>query len=251
MEALTRKQREIQSRIELILQVGRDLVARHGYRGLTMNRIAELTEYSKGTIYQHFACKEEVVHSLVSKGTQRLIGMLSRTRTYKGSCRLKFTLASEAYFLFWKLYPTEISMLQTVKSSSVTEKVSPSRQQEFQNLEAKLMGEMCSTIEEGIQAGELTLPEGTLVQELAFGSWSILHGALSVSQGVTELSHVGIDNIVNSVRKNFQIYLDGCHWQPVDNDYSRANAQDIARNEIFVDEFRRLSVDSKDSEIEK
>lgn len=241
MEALTRKQREIQNRIELILKVGRDLLSRHGYRGLTMNRIAELTEYSKGTIYQHFGCKEEVVHSIVARGTQRLIGMLSRARSYKGSCRLKFTLASEAYFLFWKLYPTEIAMLQTAKSSSVKEKISRSQQEEFQFLEARLMAELCSTIEEGVGAGELSLPEGTSVQELAFGSWSILHGALSVSQGVTELSHVGIDNIVNSVRKNFQIYLDGCRWKPLSNDYSRENAQEIAKNEIFVDEFRRLS----------
>lgn len=241
MKILTRKQREIQNRIELILQVGRDLLARHGYRGLTMNRIAELTEYSKGTIYQHFACKEEVVHSLVARGTQRLIDMLSRVSSYEGSCRLKFTLASEAYFLFWMLYPTEVAMLQTLKSSSVKEKLSSSKQKEFQLLEAQLMEEMCATIENGIRAGELKLPEGTQVQEIAFGSWSILHGALSVSQGVTELSHVGIDNIVNSVRKNFQIFLDGCSWQPLKNDYSRENVQAIARNEIFIDEFNLLA----------
>ena len=35
-----------------------------GYLGLTMDRIADEAEYSKGTIYQHFTCKEEIVAAL-------------------------------------------------------------------------------------------------------------------------------------------------------------------------------------------
>ncbi|MBL4608093.1 MAG: helix-turn-helix transcriptional regulator [Pseudomonadales bacterium] len=48
-----------------------------GYRSLTMARIAELTEYSKVTIYQHFSCKEEIVQRLAAKSTETLVELLS------------------------------------------------------------------------------------------------------------------------------------------------------------------------------
>ena len=241
MISLTRKQREIQNRIDLILQTGKEILQCHGYRGLTMNKLAQITEYSKGTIYQHFGCKEEVVYSLVTRGTQRLLEMLNRVAGAEGSCRLRFTLASEAYFLFWQLYPAEFSLIQTIKSGSIREKISDRKQKELETLERQLMSTMCSIIEDGVAAGELCLPENTHAQELAFGSWSILYGALSVTQDMTEISHVGIENIMNSIRKSFQIFLDGCNWQPDSNDYAPDQVMSIARNELFCDEFRILN----------
>ncbi len=35
------------------------MIVRDGYHGLSMDRIAEALEYSKGTIYQHFSCKKK------------------------------------------------------------------------------------------------------------------------------------------------------------------------------------------------
>ena len=77
----SRKERQRAERDELILRVARELLLEKGYLGLTMDRIAKATEYSKGTIYQHYSCKEEVVIALAIqtaeiRGTvrQRILG---------------------------------------------------------------------------------------------------------------------------------------------------------------------------------
>ena len=61
MESLTPKKREILERENRILEVARPIVVREGYHGLNMDRIAEKLKYSKGTIYNHFSCKEEIM----------------------------------------------------------------------------------------------------------------------------------------------------------------------------------------------
>ena len=61
MQTLTPKKREILERESRILEVARPMVVREGYHGLNMDRIAEEVRYSKGTIYNHFSCKEEII----------------------------------------------------------------------------------------------------------------------------------------------------------------------------------------------
>ena len=67
METLSRKQREIQEREALILEVAREMLLERGYLGVTMDRIAQAIEYSKGTVYQHFSSKEDVLVALAGQ----------------------------------------------------------------------------------------------------------------------------------------------------------------------------------------
>ena len=64
MGTLTRKQREIREREQLLLRVARKMLIEQGYSGLSMDQLAEATEYSKGTVYQHFSTKEDLVTAL-------------------------------------------------------------------------------------------------------------------------------------------------------------------------------------------
>ena len=43
------------------------MLLERGYLGLTMDRIAKATEYSKGTIYHHFSSKEVLLEALVDQ----------------------------------------------------------------------------------------------------------------------------------------------------------------------------------------
>ena len=72
METLSPKKREILERENRILEVARPIVVREGYNGINMDRIAELVNYSKGTIYNHFSCKEEIIIALaIQSATKR------------------------------------------------------------------------------------------------------------------------------------------------------------------------------------
>ena len=67
---LTPKQAEIRSRESRILQLARPMVAENGLAGLSMEAIAKEMSYAKGTIYNHFACKEEILLALAIQANE-------------------------------------------------------------------------------------------------------------------------------------------------------------------------------------
>ena len=64
MTQISRKQREMQKRESQILAIARPILLEEGYQSLSMDRIAAQMEYAKGTIYNHFPNKEEIVMAL-------------------------------------------------------------------------------------------------------------------------------------------------------------------------------------------
>ena len=82
---LTRKQREVHDREGRILEVARSMIVDDGYHGLSMDRIAEVMEYSKGTIYQHFSCKEDILMALVNQTMERRLDLFRRAAAFRGS----------------------------------------------------------------------------------------------------------------------------------------------------------------------
>jgi len=83
MSTLTRKQREIQQREEMLLDVARKMLIEQGYAGLSMDRIAESTEYSKGVIYQHFSSKEDLVTAMAVQSLSRRVEYFARAASFK------------------------------------------------------------------------------------------------------------------------------------------------------------------------
>lgn len=59
-----RKQREVAEREQLFLDTARDLVREDGLLNLVMARIARECDYAVGTLYQHFASKEDLLIAL-------------------------------------------------------------------------------------------------------------------------------------------------------------------------------------------
>lgn len=84
MSTLTRKQREIQEREQRILAVARTALLEQGYLGLSMDAIAAHLEYSKGTIYNHFPCKEEIIIALALETNDKRLGMFERAAAWPG-----------------------------------------------------------------------------------------------------------------------------------------------------------------------
>lgn len=124
MTKLTRKQREIIARKELILDISAKLIAEQGFSNFGMDRIAELTEYSKGTIYQHFQCKEEVLMHLCIRGLRTWRDFFDRALKLRGNSRERLLAIHLAHHFYAKLYPVEYESIYTVKSAGVREKIS-------------------------------------------------------------------------------------------------------------------------------
>lgn len=66
MARLTREQSQARTRARL-LEAAREVVAREGYEGASIDRIAEEAGYSKGAFYSNFGSKEEIFLELLEQ----------------------------------------------------------------------------------------------------------------------------------------------------------------------------------------
>jgi AcrR family transcriptional regulator len=66
------RERQRAEREQLILQEAERLLRDEGYEGLVMERLAERVGISKGTVYQHFAKKEDLVGAIILRSLERI-----------------------------------------------------------------------------------------------------------------------------------------------------------------------------------
>ena len=74
MATVDRKQRELARREDQFQDQAQELIQRDGLLSLQMSKLAEECEYATGTLYKHFASKEDL---LVALSTRNCLGRSS------------------------------------------------------------------------------------------------------------------------------------------------------------------------------
>src|SRR5690242_19973668 len=67
------KEKQRQEREDLILQVAEEVINEKGYHDTSMDEIALRVGISKGTLYLHFASKEDLLLTLIERFTRGLV----------------------------------------------------------------------------------------------------------------------------------------------------------------------------------
>ncbi len=238
MSALTRKQRELLEREELILDAAQTMLHQHGYNHLTMDRVAETVEYSKGTIYNHFSSKEDLVCSLCCRCITNLIDVFERAYQYQGSTRERYSAIGIAYSLYHQLNPMDSQNIQTVKNNAVREKVSKEKLTEMESLEQKITKIAQSIVQEAIDCGDLDKKLQDQVSTIVFGCWSMHYGALLLDQSDIPLHELGFSPVVKMLWDNANIYLDGYQWQPLSTSTDSKKLFEKISSALFDDKIK-------------
>ena len=217
LDNLPRKQREFQQREQLILDTAQDMLHEHGYAQLTMERIAEAVEYSKGTIYNHFSSKEDLVCSLCCRCVSNLIELFQRAYEYPGTTRERFAAIGIAYSLYHQLNPLDAQNIQIVKTNAVREKMSEEKQQELGALEHEITQLCMNLVNEAIEAGDVSSTENHTADTIVFGFWSMLYGGMLLAQSDIPLEDLGFSPVIMMLWNNSQRLMDAYGWQPSSN----------------------------------
>ncbi len=238
MNTLTRKQREILQREEDILELSRPMLIEGGYHGLNMDRIAAELEYSKGTIYKHFSCKEEIIIALAIETLEKRTDFFSRAAAFRGGSRERITAIGAGCELFVRLFPDHFEVEQIINSRSIWEKTSENRRNLMHTAESKCMHMVSGIVRDGIAQGDLQLPEGTTPEELVFGLWSLTFGAHSILSTGESLANLGIKEPFAAIRMNINHILDGCGWRPLFAEFDYKSLMQRIEDEVFPEEFQ-------------
>jgi len=240
MSTLTRKQREIAERHALLLDIGRRLVESEGYQNLSMDRIAEISEYSKGTVYQHFSCKEEVLIQLCNHNTLGLKKLFEKAATFEGKTRERMLSIFLAHEIFSELNPDCNELMQTLCGAGNKEKVTEESLELNNRLEFEVLAIVGSVVGEAVDAKELTLPEEINVSELVFGLWSIAYGGLQLRSFDLPLEQMGIRNPKLAIIGSIGAMLDGLGWKPLSSEQNYLTTIDKIHETVLKEEYMRL-----------
>lgn len=241
MSTLTRKQREIQLREERILEVARDQFVHDGYHGLSMDRIAQQLEYAKGTIYNHFPCKEEIMIALANQALEKRTDMFRRVAALPGRTRERLAGIGAAAELFARRFPNHFAVEQLIRSSSIWGKTSEKRQHVMRLCESRCMEIVGGIVRDAVACGDLTLSEGTCAEDVVFGLWSMSFGAYSIIATSESLAEIGVHDPYSVVRRNMNAMVDGLGWHPLSHEVDYATTFDRVQQTAFPDEFLTLT----------
>ncbi|QDS97366.1 TetR/AcrR family transcriptional regulator [Adhaeretor mobilis] len=236
LTTLTRKERERQQREAKILQLARGMLRESGYLGLSMDRIAAEMEYSKGTIYQHFRNKEEIILALANEALEARIELFEQAATWPGNTRERISAIGAAAEEFVERYPHYFAVEQIVRSSSIWEKTSDERQQFMRSCEQRCMQIISGIVRDALAHGDLTMPKNRAPEDLVFGLWSLNFGSYIIMASSNSLGEVGIGDPVAALRDNQSFMLDGYGWRPFSHEADYPALMDRVRREVFSDE---------------
>jgi AcrR family transcriptional regulator len=240
MPRFTPKQRELLKRKEAILSTARDLIRDLGYHGLTMDRIADALNYSKGTIYQHFHCKEEVISGIARRALEKQVELQKRAAAWEGNPRERMVAVGEAARIFFLRYPDEIHFIQTIQTQAIREKSSEEIQEAMKAIEYQSQRLMADIVRDAIAAGDLVLPKERLPEEIVFALWAFSQGGQVLSLRGVAMDQLRVDDPYDIILWLSDKLGDGLGWRPLSTQADYHAVRQRIRAEIFPEEMARL-----------
>lgn len=220
MTGLTRKQREIAERHNHFLGIARDLLRDEGFHQLSMDRVAELAEYSKGTVYQHFNCKEEMVGQLCINAMQRLHALGQRATHYPGSHRERLLAFFIANDVFQQMEEDAVCNMQSYQHDQIITKISDSTRNRHDELLSNIFCLVKSIVEDAMRDGDLpNTVTSASAEDMVFGFWSLNHGAQAIRSNQYPLEEMGIGEPGAAIMSMLQSLLDGLGWKKDQHDH--------------------------------
>ncbi|MEM6853304.1 MAG: helix-turn-helix domain-containing protein [Planctomycetota bacterium] len=245
MAVLTPKQREIADRERLILDVGRRLLIDHGLPGLSMDRIAEAIDYSKGTVYQHFSSKEDVVAALFIETLAKRTAMFQRAAAFRGTTRERVTAIGVADRLFVTQHPDHFRIENLADLDAVFAKTSVERQESRKRIKRSMMEALDAIVADAVAAGDLSLPDEVPYCQTMYGLWTLSVGHHTLENSRDKTEYMALRPGWLPLWNNYLALLDGYGWAPLSQDWDYVASRDKIVAEVFP-EFDRHAADFED-----
>ena len=237
---MTRKQRELFEREQLILDTAQIILQQEGLQSLTMERVAAEIEYSKGTVYNHFCSKEEIISGISCRCVSNLIEMFSRAQHYNGNHRERIAAIGIAHSLYAQLHPAELQNMQIIKSAAVREKIADNKQLQLLQLEQQITGIVLEIIRDAMNDGDIPPEQKYLPDSILFGIWTMGYGSNLLHLSGIPFEKLGMQAPLEMMWINSHKFLDSYQWKPLSNEFDIHALRKKLCNELFSEEMQQL-----------
>ncbi|MCG8312549.1 MAG: TetR/AcrR family transcriptional regulator [Pseudomonadales bacterium] len=233
MNTQSRRQREFQQREQLFLNTARLIIRDQGLQSLTMEKIAAETEYAKGTVYKHFANKEDLLIALCSEGLSYFVDLCEEAKEFPGTPREKLAIIATAYQVYSNRFPEEFELIMEARYSNLREKASEARIKENDTNDLNLLSIIHQQIQAAVEQGHLTLPKDITKDDICLGLWALCFGVSVLHQANDLLVHLDLSDPDTMMAKQLNCLLDGYGWRPLSHELDYETVLEKARRHLF------------------
>lgn len=228
---LTPKQSEIRLRGSRILDCAYPMVRAGGLNAVSMEAIAQAMKCTRGTIYNHFPNKEDILLAMATRSVQRRMQLFHFATGLGENSRERCAAIGIAAEVYVDTMPDDFSIEQITRHDPLWQKTSPKRREVLRRSEHACIASVGGVIEAAIDDGDLVLanhPKAKrvaqrrdLIERLVFGLWSLVYGGLVLEQtgrsiGQSDSEETGgIHQPRRAIRRNCNALLDDANWRPL------------------------------------
>lgn len=225
MSTQERKRREREVRERLFVREAQELIRREGLLHLQMSRLAEACDYATGTLYQHFASKEDLLLAIATEDLKRRAMAFAPIPGLPLSSRERMLAVVLTDIDFISSHPEHFQLLQYVSTEVIWASASPDRRQALVDAGVPISEAVSRVVTAGIAAGDLDAIPPLRPIEIAAGSWCLNLGMHNLAHAHGLLEAYSVRDPYALLLQHSHALLNGLGWQPwVDT----SNAQDLA-----------------------
>jgi AcrR family transcriptional regulator len=209
-----------------------------------MDRVGRAIEYAKGTVYRHFANKEDIVVAIGVEIFTHEVNLFERAAALEAITRERFMACGVALELHHRLYPAHLQVSQICGTPDLFEKASPERRRRLRELEDKCMGTIANICREATEVGDLRLEPGVTPEMVVFGPWATFTGAQVLMDANIPIVEKRIADVQAALWLNVQKMVDGFGWQPLSSEHDYQAVRERLLAGLFAQEVEALAARS-------
>jgi TetR/AcrR family transcriptional regulator, fatty acid metabolism regulator protein len=164
----TLKEKQRQEREALILQAAEEVLMEKGYHETSIDEIASRVGIAKGTVYLHFARKEDLVIALFERDLEKFLQLVETTIATGLTARAKMEAIMDV--LYGSFFSKRFQLLYSLTNSTDLRRIFIEKKGSMRVTWERLFARITSLLEEGKAAGEFDPTIPTSVMASAFFS---------------------------------------------------------------------------------
>lgn len=215
MSTKDRRLRERGEREQRFLDKAQELIQRDGLLSLQMARTAEECDYAIGTLYQHFASKEDLLVTLATRNCLSRVHLFERAAHWRGPSRERMLAIALADLMVIRAQPEHFRLAQFVWTDVVWGAASALTRQRSLEASAPLGALIDGIVEDAIAAGDLRADIGLSPQAVTIGPWTLSMGMHTLTHAEGLLEAYALGDPYRLLMKHLHFLLNGYGWQPL------------------------------------
>ena len=232
-----RKQNRIAERENAILEIATGIIAREGTESLTMERVLAQVDFSKGTLYNHFICREDLLVAVHAQCFARHLEYFTRGAVFRGEPRERFVATGMGHNVLQLVDPRPFRFALT---EAILAAASENWRERFRQYHHETLGIFTGIVRDAIAVGDL--PAATDPDHVTLGAWSVSCGAEELH--TSGLMSRPLDGAAFARLRSRLVdtLLDGFGWRPLSSENNYDLVRKRALREVYPEEARRAGL---------